>query len=155
MFWQNPWHDVRPHQVPVWKQTWSDKNTLSDFETQTARSVLALEPVQSVIAAIDWTHFYQPPDPLDPETYSGLWEYRINQQLDSDYDQYRHDDPHPDAMIQHDFLLEIVLGQDPKLAQHRSLAHKYAVESKKFSEFISRQDLYPQDLSQPLKKFYL
>jgi hypothetical protein len=117
MFWQNPWYDVRPKQKPIWQAIWPIKNMLEGKELATANKLLdTVVPLSNLIDLIKWNNFIlSPSDPKNPSTYQGLWEFKINKQVTQQYIEYAHaTDPHPDAVIQHDFVIEAILNNTVK-----------------------------------------
>lgn len=155
MFWQNPWYDVRPRQTPIWHYVWPEKQGLTRADQQRAQTILSMQPVRNLLNSIDWTRFYQPPtDIQDPKTYQGMWEYKAQLQTTEDYLQYAHQDPHPDAVIQHDYVADVILGLSQQQTVHRDLAMALALESKKHDIDIPRRQLIQNDLSRPWPKLY-
>lgn len=113
MFWQNPWYDVRPKQKPTWQAVWPIKNILEGQELTNAKQLLdTIVPLNNLIKQINWNNFiFGPSNPTEPSTYQGLWEFKIGKQLTQQYIEYAHaSDPHPDVVVQHDFVTEIILN---------------------------------------------
>jgi len=153
MFWQNPWYDVRPRFEPSWKSIWADKTKLNKNDIVTAAAIMRLKPMQSLLTAIDWDKFYfKPTNALDPITYSGMWEYKIKKQLTSDYMDYVHEDPHPDAVIHHDFCVDVLLGN--VVPKHRPQAQRLAIASLNHQINLPRDMLIPNSYEQTIKKLY-
>jgi hypothetical protein len=155
MFWQNPWYDVRPKVEPTWTFVWNLKQQLSKQEQQLAKEILQLTPMKNLIKSIDWTAFYlAPTDSLDPSTYTGMWEYKNQKQLNKDYMQYVHEDPHPDAVIHHDFLVEVLLGKTLEDNDIRQQAKKFALDSIKHKINMPRSMLIPGNYENKIQKLY-
>jgi hypothetical protein len=153
MFWQNPWYDVRPQFEPSWKSIWADKSKLTKQDVATAEAVLQLKPMQSLLTAIDWDKFYlRPTDALNPITYSGMWEYKVKKQTTVEYMDYVHDDPHPDAVIHHDFCVDVLLGN--VVPKHRPQAQRLAIASLNHQINLPRDMLIPNSYEQTIKKLY-
>lgn len=152
MFWQNPWYDVRPKFEPSWRSVWSVKNKLTKQDLKTAEAIMQLKPMHNLIDAINWDKFYlRPTDPYNPKTYSGMWEYKIKKQVTLEFMNYIHEDPHPDAVIHHDFCTEVLLNTDPI---HRARAQKLAITSLNHSINLPRNMLIPASYEQTIKKLY-
>lgn len=152
IFWQNPWYDVRPKTQPVWKSIWNNKQKLSRHELNTAESILKLKPIKKLLHLINWKKFYLAPvDPTDPNGYTGMWEYKNQKQTTKEYLEFVHEDPHPDAVIQHDFVTEVILNT-PGI--HRDYAKQVALESLKYKINLPISMLIPEDLTQKLPKLY-
>ena len=155
VFWQNPWYDVRPRLEPSWRYVWNTKQQLSKQEQQISKEILQMIPVKNLINMIDWTVFYLPPvDPLDPVGYSGMWEYKNQKQLSQEYMQYAHDDPHPDAVIQHDFLVEVILKQNLTDNDVRQQAKQFALDSIDHKIHLSRDQLITDKYETKIQKVY-
>jgi len=154
VFWQNPWYDVRPKFEPSWKSIWADKSKLSKHDLATADAIMRLYPMKNLLSAIKWDKFYfSPVDPLDPTAYSGMWEYKIKKQITQEFLNYVHEDPHPDAVIHHDFCVEVILDNAVKPVQ-RARAQQYAYESLRHSIKLDRNMLIPESYEEKIEKLY-
>ena len=154
MFWQNPWYDVRPKFEPSWRSVWSVKDQLTKQDLKTADTIMRLKPMHNLIAAIDWDKFYLgPTDPYNPKTYSGMWEYKIKKQVTLEFMNYVHEDPHPDAVIHHDFCTEILLENKIEPI-YRARAQRLATASLNHSINLPRDMLIPNSYKEQLKKLY-
>jgi hypothetical protein len=154
MFWQNPWYDVRPQFEPSWRSVWSAKDQLTKQDLQTAKEIMQLKPMHNLINAIDWDKFYlAPADPLDPTTYSGMWEYKIKKQTTLEFMNYVHEDPHPDAVIHHDFCIDVLLEGNVKPI-HRPTAQQLAMASLNHTIDLPRNMLIPSSYNETIKKLY-
>jgi hypothetical protein len=152
MFWQNPWYDVRPELKPTWKWLWPGKQGLTNKDIRTANSILGLSPVNNLLNSIDWSCFYMAPiNFADPTSYNGLWEYKNNLQKQEEYLEYAHDDPHPDALVQHDFLTDVILKVPGTL---RERAKALALISKQHIVNYDRASLVQPDVGSSWPKFY-
>ena len=150
VFWQNPWFDVRPNTKGSWSSTWGAKDKLSNAELKIAEEILGMAPVKNLISRIDWSKFCLPPtDKFSPRTYSGMWEYKLDKQTHAEYMQYVHDDPHPDALLQHDFLVDVILDID-RDEVIRVKAKKIALSKLAEPVELLRSRLIPDDLSDKL-----
>jgi len=151
VFWQNPWFDIRPVVKPAWQAIWNSKQILSSVEFNNAHAILEIPAVRKMLGLINWDKFYlRPMDIFDPHDYSGMWEYKNKKLQDPDHMKYVHTDPHPDSLLQHDFLTEVMLGTvDQKI---RDRAKKCALDSLMHNVQISRSSLIPDDFSDPWPK---
>ncbi len=115
MFWQNPWHDVRPVLKPKWQLTWFDKGSnLSKKEITLAKNVLDIPSIKRLLTLIDWTKFNIKVDIDDPSSFTGLWNYQTER---VDLLEYQHPvDRHPSPILHHDFLVDHILDIEPDLA---------------------------------------
>jgi hypothetical protein len=151
VFWQNPWFDIRPVVKPAWQATWKLKQILSSVELNNAHAILEIPAVRKMLGLINWDKFYlRPMDIFDPYDYSGIWEYKNKKKQDPDHMKYVHTDPHPDSLLQHDFLTEIMLGTVDHNIRDR--AKKCALDSLIHHVQISRSSLIPDDFSDPWPK---
>jgi hypothetical protein len=152
VFWQNPWFDIRPVIKPRWQYSWPSKDVLTTVELATAQSLLRIKPVRTLLSLIKWNNFYLPPtDILDPCTYSGMWEYRNKKISDPEYLKYVHSDPHPDSLLQHDFLTDVMLGNVNK--EIREKAKQCALESLLHTVIMPKDTLVTTDFSANWPKF--
>ena len=156
VFWQNPWFDVRPTVTnDSWRYRWDSCNQLSSIELNTASEILKIPAVSNLLSLVDWNRFCMPPkDPQDPQSYQGLWEYKIARQCTQEYLECVHSDPHPDALIQHDFLVEIILGQSLQNNSTRARARELALLCLSHDVKMSYQDLIPISAQTTLRKVY-
>ena len=156
VFWQNPWYDTRPKHKPIWQAIWPSKQGLDKQEIATAESILKINAVKNLITGIDWSKFFLPPgNMLDPTTYQGMWEFKNQLQLkDPAYLKYAHVDPHPDTVIQHDFLTDVVLNC-PHRSSIRQRAIDFAIRSQEYKEVVvERPNLIVKSLDTALQKLY-
>lgn len=142
VFWQNPWYDVRPNTKGTWSLTWPTKSLLTKKEFDTAADILKIKSVRNLINKINWSNFAAAPrDIYDPRTYSGFWEYKLDKQKSIDYLQYAHQsDPHPDSVLQHDFLVQVILPM-PVSADIRQQAQQVALRASNVDTSLGRQHL--------------
>lgn len=112
MFWQNPWHDVRPILKPKWELTWFNKrNKLSKEEHKIAKTILNIPGIKKLLNLIDWSRFNIDVDIDNPNSFNGLWDYQLSK---IDLLQYQHlGDRHPCPIVAHDYLTEKILNIDP------------------------------------------
>ena len=152
VFWQNPWFDIRPVIKPNWQYSWPSKNTLTTVEFNTAQSILKILPVRKLLCLIKWQNFYlSPSNVFDPLTYSGMWEYRNKKLKNPEHVKYAHTDPHPDSLIQHDFLTEIMLNKvDNKIREN---AKRCALNSLLHDIDFSKHALITDNFSAKWPKF--
>ena len=144
VFWQNPWYDVRPNTKGTWSLTWPTKSLLTRKEIETAKDILQIKAVGNLISRIEWDKFCLPPaDKFNPETYSGFWEYKLEKQKLAEYIKYAHNtDPHPDPVLQHDFLIDVI---NPTIANNdiRASAMENALSVINIDTTLSREKLIP------------
>ena len=151
VFWQNPWFDIRPVVKPAWQAIWNSKQILSSVELKNAYAILEIPAVRKMLGLINWDRFYlKPRDIFDPRDYSGMWEYKNKKLQDPAHMEYVHTDPHPDSLLQHDFLTEVMLGRVDQTIRNR--AKKCALDSLMHDVQISRPSLIPDDFSDPWPK---
>lgn len=124
----NPWWDGRPIYSPKFQTTWHDKSRTEESDIEVANSITELAPIRNLLNQIDWSKYANAPiNPLNPKQYSGIWEYYIG---NKEYVMLKHAyDHHPNTLAHHDFLLEVILKQDPKQGQHRQLAKQLAEDA--------------------------
>ena len=151
VFWQNPWYDVRPNTKGTWSLTWPAKSLLSKKEFETAADILKIKSVRNLINKIDWSNFAAPPsDIYDPGTYSGFWEYKLEKQKSIENLKYAHEsDPHPDSVLQHDFLVEVISPVVPDSAVRES-AQAIALASVQLSTSMGRDRLVANSFAESL-----
>jgi hypothetical protein len=125
---KNIWADGRPKFYPRYKTVYQEKDDISAGEIQTIKQITELSPIKNLINLIDWTKFINPPkNPFNPKEFSGIWEYFIN---NKEYVVLKHEtDHHPNSLAHHDYALELILNQNPKLGKHRELAKKISQET--------------------------
>lgn len=142
----NPWRNTSPVYSPKFETRWQNKKETDEYEISNAYSILDLAPINSLISEINWNKFAESPqDPLDPQSYSGLWEYTSSKK---EFVIMQHgSDFHPNPLVQHDYLLEKILKQDPYKAKHRNLAKQIAEDAMIFNippfssdDFIAASD---------------
>jgi len=154
MFWQNPWYDVRPKFEPSWKSVWPLKNNLTKQDLINTNKILKLRPVVNLLNLINWDNFLlEPEDVLDPSTYKGMWEYKIDKQVTEEFISYAHEDPHPDTVIHHDFCTDILL-EKKVLPIHRDRAKKYAYECLKHKVIVDHNSLITNNYEDKIAKMY-
>jgi hypothetical protein len=126
MFWRNPWSDVRENWYPRYDYTWKNKKFLSTTEIIEAECMIEMASVKSLLDAIDWNRFVMPPTSIvDPSSYSGLWEYTLN---NKELVLSGHDvDRHPSTLAHHDWIVDRVLCDvSPRhRTEAASLAHEW------------------------------
>lgn len=144
VFWQNPWYDVRPNTKGIWTPSWPTKSLMTKKEIASASQILQIKAVRNLIERIDWEKFCgAPTDRLNPETYSGFWEYKIEKQKSAKFMRYAHDtDPHPDSVLQHDFLVEVICQIESNDVIRKN-AEKIALASQSCSVEMGRPRLIP------------
>lgn len=115
MFWQNPWLDTREQFVPVYCHTWQNKYNMTKIEIDQAQAIIELDPVAGMLSLINWDKFaVKPCNPLLPKTYSGLWEFVLdNKELVT---MSHNTDHHPNTLAHHDWtVLHLLPGCNPIL----------------------------------------
>ena len=129
---KNLWCDGRPLFLEKYQTTYQHKYGISEEEREIASKIMALDPVRKLIELIDWSKFLcKITDPFDARQSCGIWEYYIN---NKEYVVLKHEtDHHPNSLAHHDYVLEVVLGQDPKQGQYRQLAKQIAEETVTYS----------------------
>jgi hypothetical protein len=144
VFWQNPWYDVRPNTKGTWSLTWPTKSLLTSKELNTANEILSIHAVRNLISKIDWSKFGNAPtDEFDPKTFTGFWEYKLEKQKHKEYLQYAHQsDPHPDPVLQHDFLVQVICPMQTNY-EIRESAKNSAITSANVSTELGRENLIP------------
>jgi hypothetical protein len=127
LFVHNPYLDCRPVYKPKFEFVWHKKEIITEVEKHFAEEILKLQPIQQLVAQIDWTKFSQQPNPFDVTSYTGMWEYFFNKK---EYLIYSHaTDPHPVALTHHDFALEKILNRDPRQGKFRDIAIQISEEA--------------------------
>lgn len=124
----NLWWDGRPIYKPTFKTMWQTKTGASRDDIKIANDVIKLLPIRNLLKQINWSAYANgPSDPFKPEQYTGIWEYYVNTR---EYTKLKHEvDNHPNALIHHDFALEVLLKQDPKTGKHRDVARQIAEDA--------------------------
>jgi hypothetical protein len=156
MFWQNPWHDVRPKQQPSWEAVWPIKSILEGQALKTAKRLIAtIVPLANLIKLIDWDNFILGPgDPNDPLTYQGLWEFKTVKQTSQQYIEYAHaSDPHPDTVVHHDFVVEVILNNTVKPLLFDQ-AEQFANRCKNIKISLPRTMLVADKFTNQIEKVY-
>jgi hypothetical protein len=153
VFWQNPWYDVRPNTKGTWSLSWPTKSLLTKQEIKTATEILQIKAVRNLVSRIDWAKFGSAPtDKFNPETYSGFWEYKLEKQKQAEYMQYAHcSDPHPDPVLQHDFLVQVIY---PTQVNHdiREMAQINAIAAASVNTELGRAKLIPDTFEKQIRK---
>jgi len=122
------WWDGRPVYKPTFRHMWHTVNGASQKDNRIAESLIKLEPIRKLLNLINWsTYANGPDDPTDPEQYSGIWEYYINNR---EYKKLKHEtDNHPVSLAHHDFALEVILKKDPKKGKYRNVAREISEDA--------------------------
>jgi hypothetical protein len=129
---KNLWCDGRPIFLPKYQTVYQHKHGISEAELEIANDIMSLEPIGKLINLIDWSKFLcNINDPFDARQSRGIWEYYVN---NKEYVVLAHKtDYHPNSLAHHDYALEVVLKQNPKLGKHRNIAKRIAEETTEYS----------------------
>jgi hypothetical protein len=117
----NPWIDIRPIYGKDYETIWDKILTVDKNTVNIAAKTIQLSPIAETMKLVDWTRFKgTPADPTNLEIYKGLWEYTLaNKEYVTLQNKF---DMHPIPLAHHDYLLEEILGVDPKQGVYRSQA---------------------------------
>lgn len=122
MFNINPWIDVRPsYNGNVYTTIWDTIIDINEDSVDHARQLLTIQPIKQLVDKINWDRCIGIPDDLtDLKNYSGILEYDF---ANKEYVVLKNtNDVHPTPLAHHDYLLEKILGRDPKSGMYRDRA---------------------------------
>jgi hypothetical protein len=156
ILWQNPWKDVRPIIDPEWKATWDVERSLNKKEIKIAKNLIKNPAIKNILNRIDWDRFItKPTNIFDPESYYGLWEYKMDREQSAEYKTFKHPhNSHPNPLIHHDFFVEYFLQQDKDKSEFRKTAMSYALESQKHDVEMPYSQMIPKSAENKIKKCY-